>query len=577
MFNQYFQNELGNLRELGGEFARRYPAVAPMLSGMSTDPDTERLLEGVAFLTAMLRQRLDDDFPEIIQELFQLIWPHYLRPIPSTTIVDFAPKSGLKQTVKVPKGVHLASEPVDGTPCYFQTCCDVDVHPLALEKASLEEKAGKSPVIRLKFALQGVQLGEWQPERLRIHLTGDPRQAADIYLLLSRHLKRIVISPDGEGESCLLTPEQLKPAGFGAGDSLLPYPTQAFPGYRLIQEYFILPEKFLFLDIEGFHSWQNRGGANRFEICFELNELPIASPKLRKENFALAATPAINLFAHDADPIRLDHQKSEYLVRPSGSNDRNFQVYTIESVTGYVQGTAQERIYKPFEMFSPNPEADPTFHMSIRQSPVREGFDFYLSVAYPPGSGDPAPETLSIGLQCTNGVLSEGLQVGDICHPTSSTPEFVDFRNIRPPTSSIVPQLGRNLHWKLLSHLCLNYRSLASAENLRSLLELYNFEENRDRPAFMANQKKVAGIVAVATRTSDRLVDRVIMRGREIQLNLRQDHFAGAGDLFLFGSVLDYFLGLYASLNTFTQLTVKEAQKGEVYQWPPRIGEHPLI
>jgi type VI secretion system protein ImpG len=198
-------------------------------------------------------------------------------------------------------------------------------------------------------------------------------------------------------------------------------------------------------------------------------------------------------------------------------------------------------------------------------------------VAYPPGSGEPPPETLSIGLRCTNGVLTEGLQVGDVRHPTSSTPEFVDFRNIRPPTSAIVPQLGRNLHWKLLSHLCLNYRSLASAENLRALLELYNFEENRDRPAFVANQKKVTGIEAVSTRTSDRLVDRVIMRGREIQLDLRQDHFAGVGDLFLFSSVLNHFLALYASLNTFTQLTVKETQKGEIYQWPPRIGEHPLI
>ncbi len=577
MFNQYFQNELGNLRELGAEFARRYPAVAPMLSGMSTDPDTERLLEGVAFLTAMLRQRLDDDFPEIIQELFQLIWPHYLRPVPSTSIVDFSPKSGLKQTVRVPRGVQLASEPVEGTPCFFQTCYDVDVHPLVLEKASLEEKPGKAPAIRLEFALQGVQLDEWRPETLRLHLTGDSSRTSDIYLLLSRYLKRIVLTPGGDGESCLLHPDKLKPAGFGSSDALLPYPTQAFPGYRIIQEYFILPEKFLFLDLKGFHLWKNRGSAGQFEIRFELKEIPSVRPRVRKENFALAATPVVNLFSHDADPIRMDHRKSEYLVRPAGSNDRNFQVYTIESVTGYVQGTAQERIYKPFEMFSPNPEADPTFHMSIRQSPVRQWFDFYLSVAYPPGSGEPPPETLSIGLQCTNGVAPEGLQIGDICHPTSSTPEFVDFRNIRPPTAAIVPQLGRNLHWKLLSHLCLNYRSLASAENLRALLELYNFEENRDRPTFLANQKKVAGIEEVSTRTSDRLVDRVIMRGREIRLNLRQDHFAGVGDLFLFGSVLDHFLGLYASLNTFTQLTVKEALKGEVYQWPPRIGEHPLI
>ena len=577
MFNQYFQSELANLRELGAEFSRRHPAVAPMLSGMSTDPDTERLLEGVAFLTALLRQRLDDDFPEIVQELFQLIWPHYLRPIPATTIVDFAPKSGLKQTVRVPRGVQLASEPVDGTACLFQTCYEVDVHPLKLDRAVLEERPGVPPVIRLEFSLQGIQVGEWPAESLRLHLAGDPRLAADLYLLLCRHLKRIALVPEGKGESCILAADHLKPAGFGASEALLPYPLHAFPGYRIIQEYFILPEKFLFLELDGLAHWQNRGEAQKFEIRFELDKLPFAAPRIRKENFCLAACPAINLFAHDADPVRLDHRKSDYLVRPAGSNDFNYHVYTIDRVTGYVQGTARERKYAPFEMFSPNPEAGATFHTTIRQSPVRPAFDFYLSVAYPPGSGTPAPETLSIELQCTNGQLPEGLQVGDIRHPTSSTPEFIGYRNIRPPTSAIVPQLGRNLHWKLLSHLCLNYRSLASSENLKALIELYNFEENRDRPAFLANQKKINGIGKVSTHAADRLVDRVILRGREIRLEMRQDHFAGLGDLFLFGSILDHFLGLYASLNTYTQLIVKETLKGEEYRWPARIGEHPLI
>ena len=113
MFNRYFQQELSNLKALGNEFARNHPAVAPMLSGLSTDPDVERLLEGVAFLTGLLRQKLDDDFPEIIHELFQLIWPHYLRPLPATSIVAFSPKASLKQTIQVAKGVQLASEQVD--------------------------------------------------------------------------------------------------------------------------------------------------------------------------------------------------------------------------------------------------------------------------------------------------------------------------------------------------------------------------------------------------------------------------------------------------------------------------------
>jgi type VI secretion system protein ImpG len=577
MFNRYFQQELNHLKDLGGEFAKMHPAVAPMLSGLSTDPDVERLLEGVAFLTGLMRQKLDDDFPEIIHELFQLIWPHYLRPLPSTSIVVFSPKSSLKQSVRVPKGVQLASEPVDGTTCLFRTCYDVDVHPLIITDAAVEEQAGMPPAIRMTFELQDIHLDEWEADNLRFYLAGSSTQAADIYLLLRHYLNKIVIRASDTGVPFTLPPEHLTPAGFDNREDLVPYPSQSYPGYRILQEYFILPEKFLFLDLNGLAQWTNRGRGSGFEIRFELNKMPFAAPRVRKDSFELSATPVINLFDQDADPIRLDHRQSDYLIRPAGNNGYNFQVYSVENVTGFVQGTAQERKYVPFEMFAPNQETSPAYHVKIRQSPVHSRFDFYLSVAYPPGIGTPPPETLSIQLQCTNGLLPEGLQAGDICHPTSSTPEFVDFKNIRPPTSSIYPPLGRNLLWKLVSHLSLNYQSLAKIDNLRAIFELYNFEENRDRPTFLANQKRIAGIEAVETRSTNRLVDRVIMRGREIQLKMRQDHFAGEGDLYLFGTILDHFLGSYASLNTFTQLIVKEVLKGEVYQWPARIGDHPLI
>ena len=578
MFNRYFQQELNHLKDLGAEFAKMHPAVAPMLSGLSTDPDVERVLEGVAFLTALMRQKLDDDFPEIIHELFQLIWPHYLRPLPSTAIVVFSPKTNLKQTVKVPKGVQLASEPVDGTACLFRTCYDVDVHPLSIQEANLEEKPGRPPAIRMVLTLQDLKLEEWQPQSLRFYLAGLPTQAADIYLLLRNHLKQIVLNPmDGAGTACILTPDHLQPAGFGLTEDVIPYPSQSFPGYRIIQEYFILPEKFLFLDLHGWSNWTARGSGSRLEIRFELKKMPFTPPRVRKSSFELGATPVINLFTHDADPIRLDHRQSQYAVRPAGSDGRNYQVYSVQKVTGFIQGTARERSYSPFETFSPDPEGNPTYHVKIRQSPIHQRFDFHLSVAYPPAEGTPAPETLSMQLLCTNGLLPEGLRIGDICHPTSSTPEFVDFKNIRPPTASILPPLGGNMLWKLISNLCLNYQSLAKVDNLRAVLELYNFEENRDRSSFLANQKRIAGIQKIHTRSANRLVDRVIMRGREIQLDMDQDHFAGEGDLYLFGSILDHFLGSYASMNTFIQLIVKEVLRGEVYQWPARIGDQQLI
>ena len=586
MFNRYFQEELTLLRDLGKEFSRAHPALAPMLAGATPDPDVERLLEGVAFLNALLRQKLDDEFPEIINELMQLIWPHYLRPIPSTTLIAFTPKPNLKQSMTIPPGTQVTSIPVEGTSCLFRTCYDVDVHPLSLLEATFTQPSGQPPTIKLLFETKGMKLSDWQPKTLRLFLAGDYPVASDLYLLLRNHLRRIHMKPLDKGNSCSLGPEHLKPAGFSNQETLLPYPSHAFPGYRIIQEYFISPQKFLFLDLIGWEQWEERGGGSRFEIDFEFSDLPFTPPRIKKDHFVLFVTPAINLFPYDADPIQIDHRMTKYLVRPAGFNPEHYQVYSVENVVGYIQGTAQERQYVPFEVFNPDPQLHPVYRVTIRQSPLREMFDLYLTIAYPSGMSSPPSETLSIQLLCTNGSLPENLRLGDISLPTSNSPETVEFKNILPPTVSLLPPLegkkeagkeGENLRWRLLSALFLNTLSLSRTENLKALLELYIFPGSRNRTQTLANRKRLEGIEGLQVKPSDRLVSGILMRGQEIDLKLRQEKFASQGDFYLFGCVLDHFLGNYASLNHFIQLKVEEVVKGEIYQWPARIGDHPLL
>ncbi|HOO36904.1 MAG TPA: type VI secretion system baseplate subunit TssF [Deltaproteobacteria bacterium] len=577
MFKRYFQSEIDSLKDLGADFSKAHPAVASMLSGPSADPDVERLLEGVAFLTAQLRQKLDDEFPEIIHELIQLIWPHYLRPVPASTIVSFRPRPMLKESRKIPAGIHLASVPVEGTPCIFHTCYDVEIHPLRLVKASLQEPAGKPPSIKLLFELNGLNLSEWQIDTLRFHLAGDITASADLYLLLRNHVKKIVLSSPQAGSPCELMSDCLKPVGYSAEEALIPYPSNSFPGYRLLQEYFILPEKFLFFDLTGWERWTGRGEGGRFEITFEFDEIPFPPPKVKADNFILFATPVINIFPHEADPIRFDHTKTEYLIRPSGTNSSHYQVYTVEKVVGLKHGTAQQKVYDPFELFNPQTGEHPVYHTTIKKSPVEEAINVYLSPAYPLDGELPERETLSITLTCTNGTLPESLRVGDICVPTSSTPEFVEFGNIRPATSYVLPPLGTNLLWRLQSHLSLNYLSLASAQNLQALLELYTFPSARDRSTLLAIRKRIAGIEEITAKPASRIVGGAMMRGQDITARMRQDHFASPGDLYLFGCLLDEFLSSYGSINTYTRFVLQEITRGDTYQWPVRIGDHPLI
>ena len=90
-FNHYYQSELTALRQLGRRFAERSPALAPYLGQAGRDPDVERLLEGFAFLTGRLRQKLDDELPELSHSLMQLLWPNYMRPLPAFSILQFDP------------------------------------------------------------------------------------------------------------------------------------------------------------------------------------------------------------------------------------------------------------------------------------------------------------------------------------------------------------------------------------------------------------------------------------------------------------------------------------------------------
>ncbi len=569
MFNRYFQEELNHLRELAREFSEAYPALAPFLSGPSADPDVERLLEGVAFLTALLRQKLDREFPEIVHELVELIWPHYLRPLPATSVVAFRPKEALKDRVKVPRGTLVGSVPVEGVTCLFRTCYELTVEPLRLERVSWRELPGKGEEIRLDLRLYGARLADWEVSRLVFFLGGEFARATELYRLLLENLEEIVLIA---GERTFRLPSRsLIPLGFSPEEALLPYPTQSFPGYRILQEYFLLPQKFLFLALTGLEDWRDRGEGEEFGVCFRLREG--GGLGVSEEDFVLFATPVVNIFPHPGEPIRLDHQRAKYPVRASGGP--GYEVYTVERVTGLIQGTVQEREYVPFELFSE--EKKPVYRVLREPSVTGPGFDLYLTVAYPQGVEIGAQEVLSLELTCTNGTLAERLQLGDISEPTSSTPEMVTFKNVTLPTPYVLPPLGKGLLWRLIAHLNLNYVSLSGPEHLKTLLKLYIFTETRDKKKVLANQKRVEGIERVSYRVEDRLVSGVPMRGQKIKLALRQDHFASLGDLYLFGRVLDHFFGVYGAMNTFTQLEIEESLSGEVFQWPPRVGDRPLI
>ncbi len=576
MIEKYYQRELSNLRDLAAEFAKAHPALAPMLTGQSADPDAERLLEGTAFLSGLIYEKLDDDFPEIVHGLIQLIFPHYLRPIPSATLIRFTPKRSLREIIVIKKGTAIDSVESEGTRCTFTTSYDVQLFPMSVTSVSFSAPGGGHGRLRIDLALTGLDAGSFTPDSLRFHLAGVYTEASRRNWLLFTRLRDVrLIAPDGKVVT--LGPKAVTPVGFGEDETLIPFPARSFPGYRILQEYFVLPEKFLFFDVNGLHQWRNRGTGTGFSLEFDFADLPPDLPPMRAEHFQLFVSPALNLFPHQADPILLDHKKTDYPIRAGGEDPRHYQIYAVNKVIGFVQGTVQEREYLPFELFNPQVEATPVYAVHHRLSPLDGKAELHLSVAYPGGNKEPSLETLSLDILCTNASLPETLRVGDVRMPTESSSELAEFANIRSPTAPVQPPLGKNLLWRLLSHLFLNYLSVATAENLRSVFKLYIFTETRDRATVLANAQRVEGIVGMDLRAADRFVQGYLLRGQDIRVRLDRQGFTGEGDMHLFGSVLDVFLGNYAAINAYTRLTVTDTLRKEQFTWPIRLGDRVLL
>ncbi len=583
MFNRYYQDELTYLRELGAEFARAHPAAAHFLGAPESDPDVERLLEGFAFLAGQIRQKLDDELPELAHGLMGLLWPHYLRPVPALSVLEFQPRfAALRQTLRVPRGSAVQSVAVEGTSCLFQTSSEVRLHPLSLEQVQLEASAAGPSSLSLELRLWN----QARPEsldlaRLRFYLHGDLTQVFGLYHALRVDVDAILAIPEGSGAPAWSLPLSLEPVGFAEGEELLPYPERSFPGYRLLQEYFALPQKFLFVDVCGLDRLREVPAGERFRIVIRFRRALPPALRVTREEIRLYCTPIANLFPHEADPIRLDRTKTEYRLRPAGRDPLHYEVHSIDRVSAIRSDSGEEREIPSFYTFQHGPGGNggAVWHVPRLRSSVVDGrTDTYLSFVDGDGADRlPAEETIQVRVRCTNRRLPEALRVGDVQFPTAGSPEFVQFRNLLVPTRSVPPPLEGDLQWRLISHLSLSYLSLIDLEALRGILQLYNFHMAHDARAARSAALRLEGLEFLRAEPKELLVRGALVRGTAVELGVRDDRFAGDGDLYLFAEVLNEFLSLHATLNSFTQLTVRQTQKGEVHTWPCRIGRQTLL
>lgn len=579
-FNDYFQDELSYLRESGHEFAKHHPQLTTFLSESNDDPDVERLLEGFAFLTGRLRQKLDDELPELTQSLISLLWPHYLRSVPSMSVAEFTPHGSLTEVARIARGSELASKQVEGTKCVFRTCYDVDLFPLSIGAVEQHNSRSHSSISMNISTKNDLELSNIGLNTLRLFLNGEVHITRSLYLWMFRYLDKVELQFGG-GNTKFLDSSKVKSVGFSDREALLPYGKNSFSGYRFLQEYFSLPEKFMFIDVTGLECLKGTVQQRNFKLIFHFKRALPSEVVVKDKHIKLHCTPIVNLQEMDADPIRYDKKRTEYRIRPQSGKQDHYEVYSVNQVEGWNMKQRTKVSFVPFESFEhqvgmANKEA--FYKTKVVPNISGHGLDSFISFnTHSLKTADLSTETVLMKLTCSNGKLPERLAVGEINFTTHDSSNYASFANLIKPTPSVSPQLDGSLRWQLIANMSLNYLSLTNVDVVKVLLSTYDFHSRIDRQSQRASANRLKGILDISMHPVDRVFRGFSVRGLKVVIEMDSSMFVNEGDMFLLSCVLNEFFTLYASINSSTELEVLDKATGEVYTWKSKQGKQTVI
>ncbi|STB68447.1 T6SS protein Cts1C [Citrobacter freundii] len=617
---EYYNRELAYLREMGAEFAERYPKVAGRL-GMSgidvTDPYVERMMEGFAFLTSRIQLKMDAEFPRFSQHLLEMIAPNYLAPTPSMAIAELEPdvhKGDLNKGFVVPRGTMMDNYALkkNGVSCSYTTAHDVTLLPLRIEKAELGGIPAGVPLatlgisqrdiasaLRIRVTCEGAQnLGHVCFDRLECFLSGPDIEALRLLELILAHQAGVVCRTTGVDPIFQsLGEEALQQEGFTSDKALLPEDLRNFDGYRLLHEYFAFPARFRFISIHGLGKFISQCPEEKsFDIIILLDKTDERLEQVvEASHFKLHCTPVINLFPKIAARQMLSNSQHEYHLVVDNIRPLDYEIYSVSKIHGSIDGQRDDLEFRPFWSSANQDAGNYGTYFSLRREhrilsehvlrygtrTDYTGSETFVSLVdqhHAPWQEDLRYITAEV--LCTSRDLPLTLQQdpGLFVLPDSIPLKALKMSN--GPTAPR-PALAEELStWQLISHLKMNYFSIMDGEKddgaamLRQLLGLY---AGLADPVVARQIEGVQNcIMEVVYRRVPEQGPIVFARGIGITLTVDERAFSGASP-WLFGSVLERVFARLVSLNSFTEFTLCSQQRGKIGYWGPRLGKRMLI
>ncbi|MDR0380116.1 MAG: type VI secretion system baseplate subunit TssF [Candidatus Accumulibacter sp.] len=572
--SDYYREELAALRVDAAAYAKKYPALAPMLAGPGSDPDVERVLEGAAFLCARIRDRLSRNAPRLLQNLLRWTFPQALLPLPSMAMMRFRQQDGFANILRVPRGTHIASRPVNGVSCIYSTDHDVAV-PAAQIVAVRSEPPMRTPWLKVTLHLRGNSFTRTGFTPLVLHLPGNYGEAAQRFFVLLRQVECLEVKIGGAVH--LLPASAVRPCKFPLRDPRMPLGRRLNRAYMEIVRYFYLPKQLLFVQIEGLDQLPGAPQAKEMEISFCIKPPFERVPGFDRDSFDLGVVCASNIFPAFAEPITVDHTQTEYPLHPQDEEVKKLEILSVAGVTGLFPGGRSEN-YQSYEYLR---SADSPYVYSVRfllegESSNSGQPEYRLMPLYADRAGGIdalQKHVLSVALTCCNRDLPDSLGIGDICLPTDDSPAQAVFENITLP-SPMQPRPANDLdYWLYLSHRSANLLPQASAELLRAMLLLYIGDNSAAPERVSANRRDCDAILEFSGEEEERLIRGRPYRGWRLKLVIDPTSFGSLGGMYLFASALERFFGGFTTINNYARLVLEVAGTGECLEWPPRMGE----
>ena len=618
-----YNDELLHLRTETAEFAREFPDRAARLSldqNRVEDPYVERLLEGVAFLAARVRLKLEAQYPVFTQQVLEVLFPGWLAPSPSACVLKLGidpldPK--LLCGAVVPRGAQVVGSlrGNDEVRCDFQTSRALTLWPLAIRQVQYVAARPELTVaafgaerptssLRIELELLGdADLATLPLDTLALYITKTDAFGAQLMELLAGRCVAVSVStdPSGRRSPAWLPSGSLRQLGFDDDDTMFPVPVRGHAGFRVLKEYAALPDKFRFVEVSGLRvGCAGLQGKRLFLTCYFSGVFARLEAAVKVDALALFCVPAVNLREQALDRVDVTPGQTEFHLVADRMRPRDKEIVQILELRA--GGSGSERKFQPiFESVACGKLASASHYATRRERRMLShaetsgravtyaGSEVFISLSEPGA----APygrdlQYLSVRALCSNRDLPLYLRA----QFSQAQYSFVDALPVHTvecvagPSTPQAPAVDGFDPWLALSHLFVNYLSLFDTESdpradpgtgqggdaLRAMLSLYATVPGH----FLLRQAD--GLVRVTARQITRRIPGggpiAFGRGVEVELSMTDRAFDG-GSPFMLAAVLEHFLAAHVSINSFVETSLELVDRAERLRWPQRFGRRP--